>query len=99
MAIEIDEDSHIDIAALADPSSDHWWRYFNDEVRKKHSRRRYCGLQSLIFYVYHDAKWTSKGNQNSYYKRYAESFSSDSQLEELDVNLDVRLGDTTCSLD
>jgi len=41
MAIEIDEDSHI--AALADPSSEHWWRYFNDEVRKKHNMQSGLG--------------------------------------------------------
>ncbi len=40
-ATEIDEDSHI--AALADPSSEHWWRYFNDEVRKKHNMQSRLG--------------------------------------------------------
>lgn len=41
MAIEIDDHSHI--AALADPSSEHWWRYFNDEVRKKHNMQSGLG--------------------------------------------------------
>ncbi len=41
MAIEIDEDSHV--SDFVDPSSEHWWRYFNDEVRKKHNMQSGLG--------------------------------------------------------
>eukprot|EP00986_Skeletonema_menzelii_P008040 scaffold3268_cov171-Skeletonema_menzelii.AAC.2 len=41
MAIEIDEDSHT--KAFVDPSSEHWWRYFNAEVRNKHNMQSGLG--------------------------------------------------------
>lgn len=45
MAIEIDEDSHV--TALVDPSSEHWWRYFNDELRYRKMQQR-CALYVVL---------------------------------------------------
>lgn len=41
MPIEIDENSHE--KAFVDPSSEHWWRYFNAEVRNKYNMQSGLG--------------------------------------------------------